>query len=129
MGDSLGQQMTQRWSKADEQLQQRHQQTLKQMQQTMNALNGLSERLQELSVKQTETMQTLAQTTGDAQNGLNASMQNAAESLHGYFKALETGVDSLNDVLGQLGEKQVVIQTTAQPARSGWSLFGRRNGH
>ncbi|MFG0334633.1 MAG: MotA/TolQ/ExbB proton channel family protein [Maioricimonas sp. JB049] len=128
MGDALGQQMAQRWSKADDQLQQRHQQTLKQMQQTMSALNGLSERLQELSSKQTEAMTSLANQTSDAQEGLSASMQNAAESLNGYFKALETGVDSLNGVLGRLGEQQVVIQTAAPAGRTGWSLFGRRNG-
>ncbi len=52
------------------------------------------------------------------------SMQESAGTLNECLEDLSRGLSGLNDVLSQLGEKQVVFQ---QPARRNWQ-FWRRNG-
>jgi biopolymer transport protein ExbB/TolQ len=49
----------------------------------------------------------------------------ASDALGQHFQTLQQAVGNLNEVLGQLDGKQVVIQTTGRPRR-GWNLFGRR---
>ncbi len=46
----------------------------------------------------------------------------SAKSIKSYMAALTGGIEGLNKVLGQLGEKQVVIQQTS---RRGWWPFSR----
>ena len=54
-----------------------------------------------------------------------AEAHRAADALGQHFQTLQQAVRNLNEVLGQLDGKQVVIQTTGRPSR-GWNLFGRR---
>lgn len=54
-----------------------------------------------------------------------AEAHRAADALGQHFQMLQRAVRNLNEVLGQLDGKQVVIQTTVRPRR-GWNLFGRR---
>ena len=68
-----------------------------------------------------KTMTSLARQTETVHRQAAGSMTQSAESMKAYCTALETGITGLNDVLGQLGEKQVVVHT--QPRR-GW--FSRR---
>jgi biopolymer transport protein ExbB/TolQ len=135
IGESLSRQVADGWTKADEQLQSRHAQVVRQLQKSVESAGELTDRLKSLSEKQSETMTQLAASTAQAQSEVgNAmrttgeTMQTAADSVQRYFGALETGLGSLNQVLGDLGQKQVVV-TVQQPPRSGWSLFRRRNGH
>jgi methyl-accepting chemotaxis protein len=134
IGESLGQQSAQNWTKVDEQLQQRHGQIVRQLQKSTEAAGDLTERLKAISERQSETMTQLAERTiqaqtdvGDAMKHSGETMQAASESVQRYFAALETGLGSLNSVLGELGQKQVVV-TLQPPARTGWKLFGRSNG-
>ncbi len=63
----------------------------------------------------------LAQKTEAVHQKAAGSMNQSAESLQGYSTALRQGLEGLNRVLADLGEKQVTIQA---PPRSGW--FSRR---
>ncbi len=50
-------------------------------------------------------------------------MRDAASSVHSYFSGLEEALESLNRVLGDLGQKQVVIHVDGP---RGWWPFGGR---
>lgn len=69
------------------------------------------------------TMKTLAEQALEGHEQATQSMEQSAESLRGYFGAMEQGLAGLNVVLEGLGQQQVVVQT--QPRRR-W-LFFRRN--
>lgn len=135
IGETLSQQVAEGWTKADEQLQHRHAQVVKQLQKSIEAAGEWTNRLQTISEKQSETMTELAERTIQAQTDVGESMQQtgqtmqqAADSVQRYFTALEEGLGTLNRVLGDLGQKQVVVNVQPPPApvKSGWSLFGRR---
>ncbi len=51
------------------------------------------------------------------------SVAGSTETLQTHFGHLTQGLSSLNEVLGQLGGQQVVVQQV-EPERRGW--FGRR---
>ena len=68
-----------------------------------------------------KTMASLAEKTEAVHRQAAGAMNESAQSMKAYCTALEEGIAGLNDVLGQLGEKQVVVQT--QPRRR-W-FFGR----
>ena len=126
MGEALGQQISQSWTKADEQIQSRHAQVVKQLQKTTDAVGEVAERLKAMSDKQAATMTELAERTIQTQTDVGQSLETTASSVQRYFEALESGLGSLNQVLSDLGQKQVVVQMTTVP-RARWSLFGRRN--
>ncbi|MCA9056250.1 MAG: MotA/TolQ/ExbB proton channel family protein, partial [Planctomycetaceae bacterium] len=136
IGETLSQQVAQGWTKVDDQLQQRHGQVIKQLQKSVESAGELTDRLKTISERQSETMTQLAERTiqaqtdvGEAMEATGQRMQSAADSVQKYFAALEQGLGTLNRVLGDLGEKQVVVNVEhQQPVKSGWSLFGRRNG-
>lgn len=71
------------------------------------------------------TLTDLTQQTETVHNQAADSMSRSADSLRAYCTALEQGLRGLNDVLGKLGEKQVVVQREKPPRRRRW-LF-RRN--
>lgn len=135
IGEALSQQVAQGWTKADEQLQQRHGQVIKQLQKSVESAGELTDRLKTISERQSETMTQLAERTIQAQTDVGESMQKtgatmqlAADSVQRYFGALEEGLGTLNRVLGDLGERQVVVQVQppAVVAKPRWSLFGKR---
>ena len=64
----------------------------------------------------------LAKQTEAVHKQAAGSMTQSAESLGGYCTAMAEGISRLNDVLAELGEKQVVVQTAP---RRRW--FFRRN--
>jgi hypothetical protein len=55
---------------------------------------------------------------------MEQTLTDAIKLTNQYFGGLETGVNGLNDVLGKLGEKQVVIQ---QVKKKGWFSRDREN--
>jgi len=69
-----------------------------------------------------KTMTGLAQQTEAVHRQAAGAMSQSAESLEGYCTALSAGITGLNEVLGDLGEKQVVVHTQR---RRRW--FFRRN--
>ena len=75
-------------------------------------------------------MQSLMTQSETVRAHVNGSMETTASTLDRHFTGLREGLASLNDVLGKLGEKQIVIQTPEPPrVRSGvWGLFRRKNG-
>jgi methyl-accepting chemotaxis protein/DNA-directed RNA polymerase subunit RPC12/RpoP len=134
IGESLGKQVAQGWTKADEQLQARHMQVIKQLQKSTESAGEVTDRLKSLSDQHGRAMGQLADNTQQAQasveealRGASDAMRTSSESLQQYFAALESGLGSLNRVLADLGEKQVSIKV--EHTRPRWGLFGRRNGH
>lgn len=134
IGEVLSQQVAQGWTKADEQLQSRHAQVIRQVQKSTETLTELTTRVQSMSDRQAEMVTQLVERTtqaevdvGEAMQTAAATMQQAATSVQQYFAALEQGLGSLNRVLTDLDQKQVVVNVAA-PRKSGWSLFGRSNG-
>ncbi len=69
------------------------------------------------------TMKTLAEQAAEEHQRAAGLMKQSAESIGGYFEAMERGLTGLNRVLEGLGERQVVVQ--AAPRRR-W-LFFRSN--
>jgi flagellar motor component MotA len=79
----------------------------------------------------TNTMTELTSRTNDAVGAVSKSVaeltgrtgtavEKSADSASRYLEALNTGIQGLNDVLGKLGEKRVVVQNV----RTGWWPFG-----
>lgn len=127
IGEKLSTKVAEGWTRADAELKQRHQQTEGELGKSVASIAELSGQLHKMSEVQTQTMTALAERTVETQADVAASMQSAANSLQQYFAGVEEGLSSLNNVLGSLGGKQIVIE--AQPPRkTGWSLFGRKNG-
>jgi hypothetical protein len=74
-----------------------------------------------------QTRQALADLTAQteaAHRSVTDSTRESAEATQRWMEGLQKGVEGLNQVLGELGEKQVVIRTEAAPRR-GWNWFGR----
>ncbi len=134
IGEVLSRQAAEGWTKADEQLQTRHTQIVRQIQKTTETLTDLTGRVQAMTDRQAEMVTQLVERTTQAEVDLaemlktaGETMQQAAASVQQYFQALEQGIGTLNRVLTDLDQKQVVVQVQPPP-RARWSLFGRKNG-
>jgi len=133
LGDNFSRQMAKTWSQTEEQIRTRHAQAMKEIVKATETFQESAERLKTASEKQASAMADLAKRTAEIQDKLAASIQHSAESIGGlaesvprYLAALGQALSGLNEVLGQLGEKQVVVQ--AAPRRRGWFFFSRRDG-
>jgi methyl-accepting chemotaxis protein/DNA-directed RNA polymerase subunit RPC12/RpoP len=134
IGEVLSRQAAESWTKADEQLQARHGQIVRQIQKSTESITELTGRVQAMTERQADAVSQLAERAVQAEGELAAvwktageTMQQAAASVQQYFQALEQGIGALNRVLADLDQKQVVVQVQPPP-RSRWSLFGRKNG-
>ncbi|MEZ6057355.1 MAG: MotA/TolQ/ExbB proton channel family protein [Planctomycetaceae bacterium] len=127
IGDKLSSKVAEGWSRADGEMQSRHQQTVGELGKSVASIAELSTQLHKMAEIQVQTMTALAERTAETQTDVSASMSDAANSLKQYFSGLEQGLTELNNVLGSLGGKQIVIEAQP-PVKSGWSLFGRKNG-
>lgn len=135
IGESLTQHAVKGWTKLDEQVQARHAQTVKQLQQSAEAINDVAGKLKSLADKQGESLARFGEGTAKAQADVGQAMkQNAeairqsTEALQKYLGSVEHGLSSLNQVLGELGGRQIVIEqvpAVAEPPRRKWSLFGK----
>jgi hypothetical protein len=70
-----------------------------------------------------DSLKQMTEGTVEVQQQAAASIKESADSLSGYFDAMQRGLAGLNEVLEGLGERQVVVQN--EPRR-GWFSF-RRN--
>jgi len=130
-GECLAQQIAKAWTQTDEKIRERHTQAMREINKAGESFQQTAERLKTASEKQAAAMNELAPRTAEIQNHMVESMErsaqsigSAAESLNSYFAAIQDGLGSLNNVLGQLGEKQVVVQAP-QSRRRRWRLFGK----
>ena len=73
------------------------------------------------------SMSQLAGGASEVQQQVAAAMRDTAQSLDRHFSGLGEGLATLNRVLEDLGEKQVVIKSELPARRRGW--FKSRNGH
>lgn len=69
-----------------------------------------------------KTMKELRENGQEVGSQASEVIADSAEAIQSYMAALTEGIDGLNNVLGELGEKQVVIQQTR---RRGWWPFSR----
>jgi biopolymer transport protein ExbB/TolQ len=132
IGETLNQQIVKAWNKVDERMQAHHDKAVDEMTKSVESYQKITEQLRTTSDEQAKAMADLVRQTKETQSRVSESMQTAGDSVARYFTALEEGVSSLNRVLANLGEKQVVVDENlvlASRRKSGWlSLFGRRNG-
>jgi len=133
LGDSFSRQMSKAWTQTEEQIRERHGQAMKEIVKATETFQETAERLKTASEKQASAMADLAERTAEIQDKLAASIRHSADSIGGlaesvprYMAALKEGLTGLNEVLGRLGEQQVVVQ--AAPRRRGWFFFSRRDG-
>ncbi len=95
--------------------------------------------MQEVSAQLQNTLGQLASAAVDSHVKVNETMTDTSERLEKYLGGVEKGLSSLSDVLGKLGNEQVVVQQVETPAangsKGGWFGFGggsktktRRNG-
>ncbi len=89
-------------------------------------LQGLEAEMQQAFRKTQEMLAELTDGAAAAQQAVSESTRASAESANRWMTGLHDGLQGLNRVLGQLGEKQVIIRGEPVPQRR-WSLFGRRN--
>jgi len=110
LGSKLTAQVVQGWGAINKEMLKQQQENAAQV----RDIDALAVTLQKMLVQ-------LAQKTEAVHQKAAGSMNQSAESLQGYCTALRQGLDGLNRVLTELGEKQVTIQ--AAPRR-GW--FSRK---
>jgi MotA/TolQ/ExbB proton channel family len=79
-----------------------------------------SNTINELTTRATDSVGAVAKSVADLTGKTGAAVEKSADSASRYLEALNTGIRGLNDVLGKLGEKQVVVQNV----RTGWWPFG-----
>ena len=113
IGSTLTSQVVEGWGQINKQIDQRQTETAEQIRD-----------LDAMAASFLKTMANLAEKTEAVHRQAAGSMSESAESMKTYCTSLSAGIAGLNEVLGQLGEKQVVVQT--QPRR-GW--FFRRNSN
>jgi len=112
IGSTLTGQVMEGWSQINKQLDAKQTETAEQIRD-----------LDAMAASFLKTMTSLAQETEAVHKQAAGSMRESAESMKAYCTALEQGIAGLNEVLGQLGEKQVVVHTQR---RRGW-FFRRDN--
>lgn len=110
IGSTLTDQVTQGWSEINKRIEAKQTESGEQIRD-----------LDAMAAAFLKTMTSLARQTEAVHQKAAGAMTQSAESMKAYCAAQEKGISGLNDVLGQLGEKQVVVHT--QPRR-GW--FSRR---
>ena len=110
VGTKLTAQVAQGWGAINKEMLKQQQENAEQV----RDIDALTVTLQKMLIQ-------LAQKTEAVHQKAAGSMNQSAESMQSYCTALRQGLDGLNRVLADLGEKQVTIQA---PPRRGW--FSRR---
>jgi len=133
IGETLTQHVAKGWAKLEEQSHSRQSQTMKQLQQSADAINEVAARLKVVADKQSESLGQFGDRAAKAQDDLaDALKQNAAalrqstDSAQQHLGTVEQGIASLNQVLTDLGGKQIVIEQSPSkdPPRRRW-FFGK----
>lgn len=126
IGSTLSQQVMKSWGKIDEQIRAQQAEQLENVQQVISNLTeqnqSVVEQLETVQEKITE-LQSAEATHLEKLNGESNEMAEAAVVLSQSFNGVQQGLNGLNTVLSDLGEKQVLIQQVEAPSKR-WSLFG-----
>ena len=110
MGTQLTTQVVQGWGAINKEMLKQQQENAEQL----RDIDAIAAALQKMLVQLTQKTEAVHQQAA-------GSMSQSAKSLQNYCTALREGLEGLNKVLAELGEKQVTVQ---QPPRRGW--FGRK---
>ncbi|QDT65493.1 MotA/TolQ/ExbB proton channel family protein [Calycomorphotria hydatis] len=118
IGSALTEQVLKGWKDVDSKIAERQDQTFKNAERLDLTLTEMVDRAR------------------NSQVDMAASIKDSADIMTAEFSELQKGLGALNNLLAELGEKQVVVKVERPPAdevdvvpeRGGWSLFGRRNG-
>jgi len=115
IGNTLSQSVMKSWGKIDEKIRAQQEEQLSQVQNVMKQLESVEEKMTELQAAHTSHLEKM--------NGEASEMAEAAGVLSQSFHGVQDGLNGLNTVLTNLGEKQVLIQQVEAP-RKRWGLFG-----
>jgi len=124
IGVTVTDQITAGWSEVHQRMQQDHEAKMQQFNDALAGLTGEKD-VSDVAADVRDAMNALREQTQSVQTEVADSMRQSAESMQTYFEGLREGLSALNEVLGNLGEKQINIQTH-DSGRRGW--FGRKNG-
>lgn len=126
IGSTLSQQVMKSWGKIDDKIRTQQEEQLNKTQQVIDKLtaehNSVMEQMEAVQLKMTE-LQSEQVTRMEKMNGETSEVAEAAEVLSQSFNGVQQGLNGLNTVLADLGEKQVLIQQVEAP-RKKWGLFG-----
>ncbi|WP_298869283.1 MotA/TolQ/ExbB proton channel family protein [uncultured Gimesia sp.] len=126
IGSTLSQQVMKSWGKIDDKIRAQQEEQLEKVQQVIDKLttehHSVVEQMENVEQKMSE-LQTAHAENLDKLNGDAAEMAQAADTLSQSFSGVQQGLNGLNTVLSDLGEKQVLIQQVEAP-RKRWGFFG-----
>ncbi|QDT29433.1 MotA/TolQ/ExbB proton channel family protein [Gimesia panareensis] len=115
IGNTLSQSVMKSWGKIDEKIRAQQEEQLTQVQNVVKQLESVEEKMTALQAAHTAHLEKM--------NGEATEMAEAAGTLSQSFNGVQQGLNGLNTVLTNLGEKQVLIQQVEAP-RKRWGLFG-----
>ncbi|MEQ9068407.1 MAG: MotA/TolQ/ExbB proton channel family protein, partial [Gimesia chilikensis] len=113
--ENLSKSLMKSWGKIDEKIRAQQEEQLSQVQEVVKQLETVEGKLTELQAAHTSHLEQM--------NGEATEMAEAAGVLTQSFNGVQQGLNGLNTVLTNLGEKQVLIQQVEAP-RKRWGLFG-----
>lgn len=126
IGSTLSQQVMKSWGKIDDKIRTQQEEQLNKTQKVIDKLtaehNSVMEQMETVQQKMTE-LQSEQVTHLEKMNGDANEISEAAEVLSQSFNGVQQGLNGLNTVLAELGEKQVLIQQVEAP-RKKWGFFG-----
>ncbi len=126
IGSTMSQQVMKSWGKIDDKIRTQQESQLEKVQEVIDKLTAehqsvveqmetVEQKMSELQSAHTENLEKI--------NGDASGMTEAADNLSQSFSGVQQGLNGLNSVLSDLGEKQVLIQQVEAP-RKGWGFFG-----
>lgn len=115
IGSTLSQSVMKSWGKIDEKIRAQQEEQLNQVQLVVKQLETVEEKMTEIQSAHAVNLEKM--------NGEATEMAEAAGVLTQSFNGVQQGLNGLNTVLTDLGEKQVLIQQVEAP-RKRWGLFG-----
>tara|TARA_R110002111_G_scaffold248400_1_gene312003 strand:+ start:5588 stop:7090 length:1503 start_codon:yes stop_codon:yes gene_type:complete len=126
IGSTLSQQVMKSWGKIDDKLRAQQEDQITKVQQVIDNLttqhHSVVEQMEAVEQKMTD-LQAAHAANLEKMNGGATEMTEAAGVLSQSFNGVQQGLNGLNTVLSDLGEKQVLIQQVEMP-RKRWGLFG-----
>jgi len=98
----------------------------------LQRIENVEQRMLDMQSQQVERLDAAMGDLADRAENINdqvaRSISDSTGASREYFEGMQQAISNLNEVLGQLNGKQVVIESHQPPKRRGWSLFGKRNG-
>ncbi|MFK7779414.1 MAG: MotA/TolQ/ExbB proton channel family protein [Gimesia sp.] len=126
IGSTLSQQVMKSWGKIDDKIRVQQEEQLNKVQQVIDKLttehHSVVEQMETVEQKMSELQSAHAENL-EKMNGDASEMVEAADVLSQSFNGVQQGLNGLNTVLSDLGEKQILIQQV-EPPRKKWGFFG-----